>query len=166
MPFWVWTWTDSRNRVSHGAWIQPEEGAISGGIAQPIVKHGEYPACDRYCQPYSVGGSSDVVFHCQYGSNLLLSLCSDLEHDIGHQFWMRLLARQKLSDHFVHHVLRWKEIHQECWKYPRNDTSLVRITLPYSTTTVQQHTLYQWDAQPVNLPTVFMWWRKVNQTLQ
>jgi len=37
---------------------------------------GEYPACARYSQSYSVGGSSDAAFRCRYCSNLLsLLLC-------------------------------------------------------------------------------------------
>jgi len=57
---------------------------------------------------------------------------SHLKHDVCHQLGMRLLTRQKLGNHFVHHVLWRKEIHQECWQNPCNNTSLVRITFPYS----------------------------------
>ena len=63
--------------------------------------------------------------------------CYHLEHNISHQLWMRLLAWQKLSNHFVHDILRWKKVHQECWQNPRNNTRLVRITFPYSTELVQ-----------------------------
>ena len=36
------------------------------GVSRPIVKYTEYPACDRYSQPYSVNGGSDVAFRYQY----------------------------------------------------------------------------------------------------
>jgi len=44
-----------------------------GGISQPSVKYKEYPAHGPYSQPYSVGGSSDAAFRCQYSSNVPLT---------------------------------------------------------------------------------------------
>ena len=59
-----------------------------GGFKEPCIRWGpEYPSeervilvdisrptekcrCDRYSQPYMVGGSSDAAFRCQYYSNL------------------------------------------------------------------------------------------------
>jgi len=46
------------------------EGAIFGGISQPIVKYRECPAFDRYSQPHLVGGSSNASFRDHYCSNL------------------------------------------------------------------------------------------------
>ena len=46
--------------------ISPSGRVNFGGIARPIVNCVEYPACGRYCQPYSVG---DAVFRYQYCSN-------------------------------------------------------------------------------------------------
>jgi len=37
------------------------------------VKYKEYPAHGPYSQPYSVGGSSDAAFRCQYSSNVPLT---------------------------------------------------------------------------------------------
>jgi len=36
-------------------------GSFSGGIFWPVVEYRIYPACGRYFQPYSAGGSSDAV---------------------------------------------------------------------------------------------------------
>jgi len=45
-------------------------------ISQSVVKYEEYPAFGQYPQPYLVGGSSDVAFHCQYCSNVFIVFCS------------------------------------------------------------------------------------------
>jgi len=50
-----------------GAEIPQGERAIlytDGNISRPAVKYREYPACGRYSQPDSVGGSSDAAFRC------------------------------------------------------------------------------------------------------
>jgi len=36
------------------------------GVSRPMVKWREYSACIRYSQPYSIAGSRDVAFRCQY----------------------------------------------------------------------------------------------------
>ena len=48
------------------------KGAILGDISGPIVNYREYPACGRYFQLRSTGGSSDAAFCCQYCSKFLL----------------------------------------------------------------------------------------------
>jgi len=40
-----------------------EKGQFWGDI-WPIVKYRDYPACSRYSQPFSSGGSSDAAFCC------------------------------------------------------------------------------------------------------
>ena len=75
MPYGAWTWLGPWNCVLGWVWITPLELVILGDFFRPIIKNRWYPACSRYSQPYLVGGSSNVAFHCQYCSNLLLQLC-------------------------------------------------------------------------------------------
>ena len=52
----------SRTRTSHFE-----------GYLQATVKYRKYPACARYSQPYSGGGSSsDAAFRCRHCCNLLV----------------------------------------------------------------------------------------------
>jgi len=59
------------NYISGGTRISQERGHL-GGISRPTIKYREYPACGRYSQRYSVGGSSNAASGSQYCSNLLL----------------------------------------------------------------------------------------------
>jgi len=45
--------------------------AVIGNELQPIVKYMEYPACGRYSQLYTVGGSCVAAIRWQYCNNLL-----------------------------------------------------------------------------------------------
>ena len=78
---WPQTWTVQkwlnwlRRRLRHRiGWAQEaincggldpsRAGGNSAGISRPVMNCQEYLACDRYFQPYSVGGRSDMAFHC------------------------------------------------------------------------------------------------------
>jgi len=72
VPFGIWT------RVGPGKelcfrwglrWAQGK-GQFWRAIFPSIVKYEEYLVCSGYSQPYSIGGSSDAAFHCQYCSSL------------------------------------------------------------------------------------------------
>jgi len=72
MPFGVATQLGSRNHLLDRGPDPPGKVAIWGTSIQPIAKCREYayPSCSQYYQHYSVGGSSDAAFRCQYCSNL------------------------------------------------------------------------------------------------
>ncbi len=53
-----------------------------------------------------------------------------LEDDPGHELRVRLLIGQELANHFVHDVLRRKEVGEEGRKHPSDDLGLVRKPLP------------------------------------
>jgi len=63
MPLGVLTPVGPKNHVLDGVWHLPiKRGHFAGTIPGHIVKYTEYPACGRYFQSYSVGGSSDTAF--------------------------------------------------------------------------------------------------------
>ena len=49
------------NYISGGGQDLSGKGASGGSISRPTIKYREYPACGRYFQRYSVGGSSDAA---------------------------------------------------------------------------------------------------------
>jgi len=67
VSFGVCTRVGPGNHLSCGAQIPhgKEQFLFGWHLPRPIVKCWEYPACGRYSQPYSGGGSSDAAFRCQ-----------------------------------------------------------------------------------------------------
>ena len=70
VPFGVWTRVGPRNDVLSGGPDPLGEGAILGRTS---------PACGRYTESYSVGGSSGATYRCQYSSNLLFTAKRNIE---------------------------------------------------------------------------------------
>jgi len=63
MPLGLLTPVGPKNHVLDGVLHLPiKRGHFAGTIPGHIVKYTEYPACGRYFQSYSVGGSSDTAF--------------------------------------------------------------------------------------------------------
>jgi len=95
--FWVRTQVGPRNQG---------EGTIffGGGrdIFWPIVKYWEYLACGQHCQPYLVGGSSNMVFCSCYCSNLLswliLVLLCDNWKSMFNMQWSKFCVYNTLAE--------------------------------------------------------------------
>jgi len=112
MPFGIWTrgvhWS-KEPFIRWGVWFPHETEHFRGTSPSPL-SYRECPACGRYSQPYSVGGSSDAAFRCQYGDNLLyvmllkcvviVLLAETNEAQNTHQSWGSDFATEMVEKNF------------------------------------------------------------------
>jgi len=130
MLFGIYLGVPEEPSIRWGPWFPRERGNFGRDIFSPIIKCREYPACCRYSQPYSVGGSVDAAFCCQYYSRVVvfwadvLQLClncpslteldlsdagditvQSVEHIVSHLTSLRYLALSRC--YYVTQALSW-----------------------------------------------------------
>jgi len=111
-------WTD-RDAVWSADSDGPKEPCIRWG---GIVKYGEYAACGWYCQPYSVGGSSNAASGYQFTAAACLYVSKLL------RIWV--LSTRVRGPHLSAMEYGWWKRWGECFRIVvagRNSSSLCRL---------------------------------------